>query len=502
MLITPPSGRADLRNPPVITLIIILVNVLIYVLFQSSDRRIYEQAREYYLSSGLAAIEAAAYEQYREYGAVVGLPASRMGDPSLHGKQAPLLHDMHKDGQFMDRLGRGQVITPEMEAYSSWKNGRVHLDKLFSSTTVMRYGFVPAARDLDSAIFHMVFHNGPAGLMAGMILLWLVGYVLEPAFGRTLYAALYVLGGLFAAVLYWLACSACTAPLVGASGSVALLMGAYAVLYGRQKVRLFYPAGWRLGNATVPGGIVLALWVASELFQFWLAAENRAVYPAYLGCFGCGVAVGFAHRLIPGAGKKDHPGPEPDPGLNAELLLDKAIRREEKLDTQGARYLLGEVLKLDPRNRTALTRKYHLDKADAGCGDLHSSAGRLLALLVDDRQAHQETLAVYREYIRTAKKPRLPVELLFSLSSYFAATGHLEESEKIMGLLLKKKPDLPKMPQGLLHLARACLRDGLEGKARSYLQVICMRYPLSGEFATARRILDDLDGLTPSQTRS
>lgn len=89
MLITPPSGRADLRNPPVITLIIILVNVLIYVLFQSSDRRIYEQAREYYLSSGLAAIEAAAYEQYREYGAVVGLPASRMGIHLFTGNRPP-----------------------------------------------------------------------------------------------------------------------------------------------------------------------------------------------------------------------------------------------------------------------------------------------------------------------------------------------------------------------------------------------------------------------------
>ena len=63
-----------------------------------------------------------------------------------------------------------------------------------------------------------------------------------------------------------------------------------------------------------------------------------------------------------------------------------------------------------------------------------------------------------------------------------------------MGYLLKRKPDLPKMPEGLLHIARACMKDGSKGKARNYLQVICMRYPLSGECLVARRLLDDLDG--------
>lgn len=500
MLITPLFGRADFRNPPVATLAIILVNVLIFFFFQSSDRRIYEEAREYYRSSGLAALEIAAYEQYREYGAVVNLSGNQTMNPPVHEEKTFLMHDMRKDGVFMDRLDKGLVITPEMEVYSFWKHGRDHLDGLVSSTTVMKYGFRPAAWDLEHTVSYMFLHRGLAHLLGNVIFLWLVGYLLELVWGRALYTGLYVLGGMCAAALFGLACPAGAVPLVGASGAVAALMGAYAVLYGRRKIKVLYPVGFSFNHTMVPGSVILALWGGSEIFQLCLGTETQAAYLAHLGGFGIGVAMGLARRLIPDVRQEDPPGQEPGTGNKVALLLDKALRRAEKLDTKGARYLLGEVLKLDSHNRTALTRKYHLDKVDADCDDLHLSAGRLLELLVDDRQAHLEALAVYREYIRTASRPRLPLALLFSLSSYFAATGHLEEAEKIMGFLLKKRPDLPMMPRGLLHLARACLKDSLESKARSYLQVICMRYPLSGETTVAQRILDDLDGETRQQT--
>lgn len=393
MLIVPLFGRSVFRNPPVVTLAIILVNVLIFFFFQSSGRPIYEEAR-----------------------------------------------------------------------------------------------------DLENTVSCMYLHGGLAYLLGNMIFLWLVGYVLELVWGRALYTVLYVLGGMCVAALFWLACPVGMVPLVGASGGIAALMGAYAVLCGRRKVKVVYSLGFFLDHAMVPGSVILALWVGSEILQLCLGTETQAVGIAHLGGFGVGVAMGLARQLMPGVSQENSSGPEPDTGKKAALLLDKALMRAEKLDTKGARYLLGEVLKLDSHNRTALTRKYHLDKVDADCDDLCLSAGRLLDLLVDDRQAHLEALAVYREYIRTASRPRLPLALLFSLSSYFAATGHLEEAEKIMGFLLKKRPDLPKMPRGLLHLARACLKDGLESKARGYLQVICMRYPLSGEFTTAQLILDDLDG--------
>ena len=212
---------------------------------------------------------------------------------------------------------------------------------------------------------------------------------------------------------------------------------------------------------------------------------------AHIGGLGGGAVMGAVHRLLLGERGESALEQGRDPGKKAAVLLNEALKRVEKLDMREARAILQQVLDIEPNNRTALTQMFHVDKVNPNSDDFHTSTRVLLSYLVNDRQAHREALAVYREYIRLSSCPRLPLPLFFALGSFFAATGHLEDAEKIMGFLLKRKPNHAKMPEGLLHVARACLKDRLNSRARSYLQVICMRYPLSGECAVARRILDD-----------
>lgn len=496
VVIIPLSGRMSLRNPPVATLAIILINCAVFFFFQSSDTSIYRKAQDYYLNSGLAALEVAAYEQYREFGAVVGLTAAEV-DPSstvrAREELFPLMTDMQGDGEFMTRLQDDRVITPQMEIYASWREKRSHFDGILGSTTVMRYGFRPADWNVRSAFGHMFLHGGFMHLLGNMVFLWLVGCILEMAWGRMLFLGLYIAGGLCAVALFGIVYQASVIPLIGASGAIAALMGAYAVLYGRRRIKVFYSLGFYFNYTMVPGLVILALWMGNEVFQLLLGPESRVAYMAHIGGLGSGALMGLVRLKIRGEDPDEVLEQGNDPGKKTASLLNEALKRVEKLDTQGARDLLQQVLQIDPNNRIALTQMYHLDKIDPGRDEFHDSARRLLMHLADDRHAHRETLAVYREYIQKASGPKLPSSLLFAVSSYFAATGHLEEAERIMGYLLKKKPDLVKMPEGLLHIARACMKDGLKGKARNYLQVICMRYPLSGECLVARRLLDDLD---------
>lgn len=486
----------SLRNPPVATPAIILINCVVFFFFQSSDTAIYQEAQEYYLDSGLAALEVAAYEQYREFGALAGLDAAGQGAPSttrVRKEAFPLMAAMQDDGEFMTRLENDRIITPEMEIYASWREKRSRLNELLESTTAMRYGFRPADWSVKGAFGHMFLHSGFMHLLGNMVFLWLVGCILELAWGRMLFLGLYTAGGLCAAALFGVAYQTSMIPLIGASGAIAALMGAYAALYGRRRIKVFYSLGFYFNYTLVPGLVILALWIGNEAFQLLLGPESRVAYLAHIGGLGSGALMGLVRRKVRGEDPEEVLEQGNDPGEKAASLLDEALKRVEKLDREGARVLLQQMLQIDPNNRTALTQMYHLDKIDPGSGEFHDSARRLLMHLADDRQAHRETLAVYREYIRKAHGPRLPSSLLFSVSSYFAAAGHLEEAERIMGFLLKKKPDLAKMPEGLLHIARACMKDGLKGKARNYLQVICMRYPLSGECLVARRLLDDLD---------
>ena len=64
MLIIPITGKISWRNPPVITIGLILINCLVYFIFQYGDRDLYYEAELYYFTSGLAKIEMPRYMAY------------------------------------------------------------------------------------------------------------------------------------------------------------------------------------------------------------------------------------------------------------------------------------------------------------------------------------------------------------------------------------------------------------------------------------------------------
>ena len=89
-------------------------------------------------------------------------------------------------------------------------------------------------------VTYMFLHGSVGHLFGNMVFLWIVGCMLEMGLGRVKYVGLYIIGGLMAVWGYWLVYMDSTMPLVGASGSIAGLMGAYAVLFKKKKVKIFY----------------------------------------------------------------------------------------------------------------------------------------------------------------------------------------------------------------------------------------------------------------------
>lgn len=87
------------------------------------------------------------------------------------------------------------------------------------------------------ALFTSMFlHGGVAHLLFNMWALWIFGNNVEEAFGHIGYLLLYLVGGLAATGVYVVLNSDATVPLVGASGAIAAAMGAYAVLFPRHRV--------------------------------------------------------------------------------------------------------------------------------------------------------------------------------------------------------------------------------------------------------------------------
>lgn len=140
-------------------------------------------------------------------------------------------------------------------------------------------------------LFSMFLHGSLAHLFGNMLFLWVFGNNIEDSRGRIRFALLYLFGGLLSDLAHIVVDPNSTVPVVGASGAIAAVMGAYLALYPRMRIKVVTP--W-MGLRKVSASWVLGLWIAS---QFLIMSENSGVaWGAHVGGFVVGVLWGLAWR--------------------------------------------------------------------------------------------------------------------------------------------------------------------------------------------------------------
>lgn len=143
------------------------------------------------------------------------------------------------------------------------------------------------------ALFTSMFlHGSVAHVLFNMWFLWIFGNNVEEAFGHVGYLIFYLIGGLAATAVYVALNQDSTVPLVGASGAIAVALGAYAVLFpGRRVLSL---VGWFL--IPVPAAVFLAIWFALQ----FVAGQTGVAWEAHAGgfVFGAGVTLLIRSHLL------------------------------------------------------------------------------------------------------------------------------------------------------------------------------------------------------------
>ena len=489
MLIIPLTGKISKRNPPLITIAIILVNCFVYFALQSDDGELYSRAMKFYFESGLGKIEASRYQAYLK-----AAPGEKDA-PLTQGESDEdavmrLWANMQQDDVFMKRLIKDEIITPTDQQYAEWKGLRREYEGIISEMVAQRYGYKPAERSIITPFTYMFLHGGFMHLLGNMVFLWLVGCVLELGCGRTFYVSLYLLTGILSALLFGLVYTDSQTPLVGASGAISGLMGAYTVLYGRKKIKVFYSLGFYFNYAKLSAVVLLPVWIAKEIAQLLFGGVSQVAYIAHIGGLASGAVLGYLNLRFLGR-VSDEVFAE-DPKEKIAPLLEKALERIGRLDIQGARPLLEEVLTIDPHNRAALSHLFNIDKLKPDDDCFHETATRLLLQCIHDGQGHETLRKTYEEYRGISKRLRLSPDLLLQIASTFSSHGHTEESERIIALLLKSRPEFQKLPTGILKLAQAYLEKGMKDKGKKCLAIIGRKYPQSPEARIARRLLKTL----------
>lgn len=135
----------------------------------------------------------------------------------------------------------------------------------------------------------MFLHGHIAHLAGNLLFLWVFGRNVEIRLGRTTFLALYLAGGIIATLGFVAFHQRSAIPLVGASGAIAAVMGAYLVLFPRGRVLTVVPTV-AFQVAYVPAVIVLLLFFAS---QFLPLEDDQVAWEAH----AVGMAAGFLAAL-------------------------------------------------------------------------------------------------------------------------------------------------------------------------------------------------------------
>ena len=141
----------------------------------------------------------------------------------------------------------------------------------------------------EAAFVSMFLHAGWLHLLGNMLFLWIFGNNVEDKLGWFAYLTFYLLAGLVATFAQVALDPSSVVPMVGASGAIAGVMGAYLVWFPRAPILTLVI----IFLVEIPAGIWLAVWFG---LQFFTGPNDGVAYMAHIGGFAFGVVVAFLIR--------------------------------------------------------------------------------------------------------------------------------------------------------------------------------------------------------------
>jgi len=295
------KGIISFRSAPV-TWGLVLVNALVVVLTlqmnevaqKSLDKKFQD---DYYLDTQGRLYAQFIKEHPEEYSPVLNELAGmvREGDQekvSLLGSLAVRNAKFMKEAQSFPFQG-------DQVAIEYWRKKILEIKEVQSVHPSYVLGLSSADLSIGKWFSYIFVHSGFVHFAGNMIFLIIFGGMIEPVIGGLATLLVFLISGLFAAVVFVFLTGATAAPLVGASGAVSGLMALVCAVYRSYPVRFVYwlylPFRGYSGFVYLPAWVILGMWVTSDIAG-WLGTLNEmggVAYSAHLGGEVAGVAVGL-----------------------------------------------------------------------------------------------------------------------------------------------------------------------------------------------------------------
>ncbi len=149
---------------------------------------------------------------------------------------------------------------------------------------------VPSFLTLMTSMF---MHGGWMHLIGNMLFLWVFGNNIEDAMGHVKFVIFYAVCGLAAAAGQIASDPGSSVPMIGASGAISGVLGAYLVLYPRARVLMLIWLGFFVTTMRIPAIIVLGGWIALQLYSAAASGGGGGgvAWWAHIGGFAAGVTL-------------------------------------------------------------------------------------------------------------------------------------------------------------------------------------------------------------------
>jgi len=168
---------------------------------------------------------------------------------------------------------------------------------------------------LAAIVTSMFLHGGWLHIIGNMLFLWVFGDNIEDRMGHAVYAVFYLLAGVVAAFIQGVLEPNSVIPVLGASGAVAGVLGAYLVWFPGATIRVVIPFFILIFiPIPIPAWIMIGLWFAQNLFAGYASISDAAGEGAGVAWFAHigGFVFGLVIAVLAGRGNRQRPPPRWD----------------------------------------------------------------------------------------------------------------------------------------------------------------------------------------------
>lgn len=482
----PLEDRPRWSNPPWMTLLIILVNVLVFFGPQRSEERAQQAAAQFYAASALPAIELPRFVDWLQR---TDSPVAKQAKAlQKRGLVEALLQRMEREPEFLALLRSGQIVPESDPLHGRWQTDRSRYEALQPAPFTARWA-KSYAQDAPTRpvtwITAAFLHIDTGHLVGNMLFLFMFGFSVELMLGRGTYLLFYLLGAVGGSVLSGWAYAGTSGYGLGASGAVAALMGMYAVMYRLRRVRFFYQLFFYFNYVTAPALILLPAWIANEVLQHFFSGQSVG-YMAHLGGLLTGAALMALHLRRKPQTAAGGQGTASDDGFDAHVA--NARRLGQALDMEGALRAWRAAAQLRPADTEVLRAWFAAARYAPASEDFHRAARRIFRLPARDAATLAWQHASYRIYLDLARPgARIAPEDMARLVRRFTRARAFDDAEKLCHALLQTAPGQPGLGETLCLLVNGLLQQGLAQRARAWLPQLQRWAP---DEAVTRMLLD------------